>query len=82
VVTKEQKEILEKAIKFRLNPKKVPIEEITSKIKTGFHKFSIDVNNLEDLRLWVVSILNFFYNFQENLKIRDIKVLKDLKKMK
>jgi len=50
-VTKEQKEILEKGSKFRLNHKEVPIEEMISKTDTGIRKFSKDVNNVDDLRL-------------------------------
>ena len=64
-LTKEQKEILEKGIKFGLSPKKVPVEEIISKIETGIHVFSKDVNNVDDLRLGVVNILKDFGNFQE-----------------
>ena len=56
MVTKEQKEILEKSIKFRLNPKKVPVEEIISKIETGIHVFSKNVDNVDDLRLRVFNI--------------------------
>ena len=79
-LTKEQKNILEKGIKFGLSPKKVPVEEIISKIETGIHMFSKDVKNVDDLRLGVVNILKDFGNFQENLKNKDTKILKELKK--
>ena len=77
-LTKEQKKILEKGIKSQT--KKVPVEEIISKIETGIHMFSKDVKNVDDLRLGVVNILKDFGNFQENLKNKDTKILKELKK--
>jgi hypothetical protein len=76
-LTKQQKEILERGIKFGLNPKNVPIEEIISKIETGIHKFPNDINNVDDLRLGILNILTNFGSYQENLKNKDIKVLKD-----
>ena len=78
-LTKEQKEILERGIKFGLNPKNVPIEEIISKIETGIHKFPKDINNVDELRLRVVNILTDFGSYQEKVKNKDIKILKDLK---
>ena len=79
-LTKEQKQILEIGIKFGLSPKKVPVEEIISKIESGIHVFSKDVNDVDDLRLGVVNIKKIFFNFQENLKNKGTKIWKALKK--
>jgi len=63
-------------MKFGLNPIKVPIEARISKIATGIHYVSKGVNNVDDLRLGVVTFskfliiciynCGFFTKFQRN----------------